>query len=835
MILWQWRRHHGALMIILLAMSLFLLGAAIKVTLAQEGEGEPVPAPTTAVDGAPELASPSAADLSFQRQTPMTMNAYRDVPYAPGELLVGFYNGDTQALQRALPEVSAAALTQELDLRGLSSAMDGPSDGGIKGYVLQVPDGSEWATMEQLLQDPTVAFAEPNWLVFAANENTEDIADDAAEEAMLAVPEAPFTVNDPFYVDAPEDYPADQWYLQRINSSRAWALSYADDGFGGGFVEVHVAVIDSGIDVNHPEFRGRLSAGYNYINPALPPDDDYGHGTHVAGLIGAVANNAAGIAGVAPKVRIDARKVLNQQGSGKISDVAAAIREATDDGADIINLSLESSAPNVTMEAAAQYAFNRGVLLIAAAGNFYPKPVSWPAAYDEVMAIGATTYNDTHASYSNAGPEVEIAAPGGERNRSVVSTWPAGVRCRDINAAPAQSDYCTSEGTSMAAAIASGGAALIKSLRPSLSAAEIRQLLQDTAYPLDEPATFVGEGRLDLQNALRTILPPHLQLSTNTFVRSVDLETDPYTVTLRLDNPSATPLAWEADLISGQGFITFHNAISGTLSGTVQFGEPVYLSLTISPTNLITGGHGATLQLDEVQANNTRRSYFVDMTVLVNPPQNLQRTYLPLIQQGAPQQVADTAYRWEVPAASADRTIHGMTDNSNVAVTLPFTYTLRGQSYTSARIYSDGLLRLPNTSAGSIVPNQCLPNLAEPAQAIYGWWADLNPAASGGRVSSFPAGTDRFVIEFDNVASSNSVSPAYRVSFQMVLYANGDIRLNYRDALAITADAPNVTVGVEARDGRFFNQVACNTNSVTVGYLPESNQSIFFDADGDIY
>ena len=125
-------------------------------------------------------------------------------------------------------------------------------------------------------------------------------ADATRVAAATAVPqtEIPFAVNDPLYADR-------QWYLQRISASRAWSLTYSADGFNGQLTTVRVAIVDSGIDFAHPEFKGRLLDGYNYLTSgATKPIDDYGHGTHVAGLIGATLNNAIGIAGVAPKLNL---------------------------------------------------------------------------------------------------------------------------------------------------------------------------------------------------------------------------------------------------------------------------------------------------------------------------------------------------------------------------------------------------------------------------------------------------------------------------------------------------------------------------------------------------
>lgn len=759
-------------------------------------------------------------------QLPGEREAYRAVPFAPGELLVGFHG--QEGLRSTTTQLSSFAVeaVERLDLRGLDGAT---GDNGVYGYLLAVPEGQEWAIMEQLLQAPDVAFVTPNWLVQAALAAPVAYKAETTDSA-VAQPEQPFIVNDP-------KYEAAQWYLQRINTSRAWSLAYAEDGFAAALTTVQVAIIDSGIDVNHPEFRGRLMTGYNYLAPGSPPLDDYGHGTHVAGLIGAVANNALGVAGVAPKVRIDARKVLNSQGSGTISNVSKAIREAADAGAEIINLSLESSAPNPTMEAAVQYAYSKGVLLIAAAGNFYPSPVSWPAAYSEVVAVAATNYNDKHATYSNAGPQVELAAPGGERGLSILSTWPGGVKCRDNTTVLPLSDYCTSEGTSMAAAIVSGAAALIKSVQPGYSAEQIRQLLRTSATPLNESATMVGSGRLDIHTALRTVLGGKLTVSNKSFFDRVPLAAAPYTVTLRLDNVSLQPLKWRATLLNSQEWVRINQTTPVTnttvLSGAVSYGDPSYVSLTITPTQLVTGSYAATLRVDQLNTDNSLLSTFVDINLLVGIQQPYA-LFFPLARQGVPIPITTPSFQWEVPARAEDRTTYGMTDNTNIGITLPFTFTLRHQAYTSARISSEGFITFPDANVSDSLPNRCLPNLLQPAQAIYGWWADLNPGSPGARVSTFQPATDRFVIEFENVPTAGLV-PEYQLSFQIVLFTNGEIHLNYLDVPTELKTMPVVTIGIEARDGLFYNQVACSTGAIQLGYLPAPHQTLSFDAQEDVY
>ena len=763
-------------------------------------------------------------------QLPGSLEQYHDIPFAPGELTVGFHAN----AQSVVNDIVSAMSAQVMEPLRSTSFATASGERAVQSYLLDVPEGQEWAIMEQLLQDPNVAFVVPNWLVFAA---------DGTAETVLAKPESAYPINDPQYESL-------QWYLQRINANRSWALAYDEAGFDGAFIEVRVAVVDSGIDVNHPEFRNRLLEGRNYVTPNSPPNDDYGHGTHVAGLIGAVANNAIGIAGVAPKVKIDPRKVLDGSGNGTITNVVKGIDDAVNNGADIVNLSLETCGPHPDLRGAVVDAANAGVLVIAAAGNDRclkpgPDPVSYPARYEQVMAIAATDYSNNRASYSNIGSgcgtvapgelcEIDIAAPGGERitNQSILSTWPDDVTCTGVNA---QSGYCATPGTSMAAAIVSGGAALIKSLRPSLSANAIRQILRDSAYPLDEPVSYVGDGLLDIHAAVRHILPPEITLSTKSFLRELDLATNPYSVTLRMDNPSTTTLDWQAALIVGDAFVQLNHSTHNTATGTLAFGEPVYLSLTVSPTNLITGSHVAVLQIDEIRPDNTRETQLVDLSVIVSPPDNLFHYYFPVIAEGTIQPVAETDYRWEMPVAPADRIVRQIPITGSLGITLPFPFAMKGRTYTDARIYADGFLRFPDVDTSVEQPTQCFPNHAEPSQAIYGWWAELEPSASGGQVSTFQPATDHFVVEFSNVASAQTVTPAYRVSFQMVLYMNGDIRLNYRDALGITDSAPAVVVGVEARDGLFFNQVACKDATMEIGYLPESQQSILFEAPGDIH
>ena len=247
----------------------------------------------------------------------------------------------------------------------------------------------------------------------------------------------------------------------------------------------------------------------------------------------------------------------------------------------------------------------------------------------------------------------------------------------------------------------------------------------------------------------------------------------------------------------------------------------------------MTGSYAATVRIDQLNADNSSVSTFVDINLLIDVKQTFIR-YIPLVIQNQLLPVITPSFQWEIPITVTARTTHGMTDNSNVGISLPFTFTLRNKAYTSARISSEGFLSFPDVGVGESLPNRCMPNLAQPAQAIYGWWADLNPGAAGARVSTFQPATDRFVVEFENVPAAGATLD-YRISYQIVLYSSGEVRLNYLDVPVQQQSLPVVTIGIEARDGLFYNQVACNDGTAQVGYLPSPRQTLSFNAQEDIY
>ncbi len=268
------------------------------------------------------------------------------------------------------------------------------------------------------------------------------------------------------------------WGVDRIDADLAI-------GKGNG---VTVCIVDTGIDKTHPDLQANIVGGKNFVAKGASVDptkwnDDNGHGTHVAGTIAAV-DNSIGVVGVAPQASLLAAKVLNRQGSGYLSDVIAGIDYCVQSGAKVVSMSLGTSSDVQAVHNAVDAAYASGVLLVAAAGNDYGGPVSYPAAYDSVIAVSATDSNNNLASFSNVGPKVELAAPG----VSVFSTWKDGT-------------YATASGTSMAAPHVSGVAALAIQANPLLSNTEVRALLQNTADDLGAAGKdyWFGYGLVDAE------------------------------------------------------------------------------------------------------------------------------------------------------------------------------------------------------------------------------------------------------------------------------------------------------------------------------------------------
>ncbi|MFW5986015.1 MAG: S8 family serine peptidase [Halanaerobiales bacterium] len=282
------------------------------------------------------------------------------------------------------------------------------------------------------------------------------------------------------YTQTPDDefYP-EQWNLQLIDLPYSWSLTTGSSA-------VRTAVLDTGINDSHPDLEGRIdtSNGYNFLDNNYDTDDEHGHGTHVAGIIGSATNNYSGIAGTTWKGQILPVKVLDGEGNGSYSAIADGILYAAGLGepvnpepVDIINLSLGGYDDSELLREAVRRAREAGVLVIASSGNDGEGTVMYPAAYPEVIAVGAANSAGERASYSNYGENLDIIAPGGSSIHGIISTY--------LN-----SDYSVMAGTSMAAPHVAGVTGLM--LASDIHPGHIREILQNTAiHPGDN--TFSPE------------------------------------------------------------------------------------------------------------------------------------------------------------------------------------------------------------------------------------------------------------------------------------------------------------------------------------------------------
>jgi thermitase len=275
-----------------------------------------------------------------------------------------------------------------------------------------------------------------------------------------------------------------------IDAPEAWAKS---TGTG-----VTVAVLDSGIDTTHPDLLGKVTTSINFSNSATT-EDKFGHGTHVAGIIAATSNNKTGVAGTCPDCRLINVKVLGDDGSGTYSSMISGLTWAADHGAKVINLSLGGSYGSRALEDAVNYAWNKGVVVVAAAGNDGMPFRLYPAAYTRAIAVAATDSKDHRASFSNwSSSWVDIAAPG----LSIYSTTPVAPSYLSTHGYKMSYDYLS--GTSMAAPFVAGVAALVWSSSFGTSATAVRSRLETKADPISGTGYYWSAGRV---NAARAVTP----------------------------------------------------------------------------------------------------------------------------------------------------------------------------------------------------------------------------------------------------------------------------------------------------------------------------------------
>ena len=363
----------------------------------------------------------------------------------PGKLVIGYTEG------------------READARALVTGAGGRVTSGSK-------TGGDFVVAEFSVQDR----AGMNGLIASLQQNS---------VIRFAEPEircrALFTPNDPFYA-------RNQWGNWVMYADKAWDLTT-------GSRDVKVGVVDEGIDYTHPDLAASFESslkGYDFVDLDADPRPVSGeemHGTHVGGIIAAGNNNGVGVAGWA-NVTLYSCRALNDSGSGSTSDIADAVRWATDHGVRVINLSLGSVSSSSVLGDAVRYAWDRGVVLVAASGNDGARAVFFPAAYDQCIAVGAFDTTGVLAGFSNYGPEQELVAPG----VGVLSTTPG-------------SAYYYMDGTSMASPEVAGLVALLIAYRPTLTNQQVRAILSASAIDMGTAGRdeYYGYGLANGFRALR--------------------------------------------------------------------------------------------------------------------------------------------------------------------------------------------------------------------------------------------------------------------------------------------------------------------------------------------
>ncbi|MEW6517753.1 MAG: S8 family serine peptidase [candidate division FCPU426 bacterium] len=404
----------------------------------------------------------------------------------PGVVLVKFRTRLTGAEQKQLgiTEAELPQLRSALMQATGTRAWDRIPNLGVERLRLtdsRVPS----LVLRQLQDSPAVLYAQPNY----------------RRAALSPLSNGP---NDPYYQNG------SQWWVEAVGADRVWAEAILPAPSAGRTVVI--AILDSGIALQHEDLISRLVPGRDFYDVGGDASDIQGHGTHVAGIAAAATGNSLGVAGTASHagIRLMPVKVLGGPAgtipSGNDYDIAQAIIWAADQGTKVLNLSLGGTASGQVMEEAVQYAVQRGCLVVASGGNNDTgdptyNPVVYPAAYPEVVAVAACDSTGARAGYSIYHDYIDLAAPGGNPGAD------AGKILSTFYDAP--DAYAYAYGTSMSAPVVSGCAAMLWMQDPNRTSAEVLNLLITTADKTGSLAADadgwnpeLGWGRVNLYRAL---------------------------------------------------------------------------------------------------------------------------------------------------------------------------------------------------------------------------------------------------------------------------------------------------------------------------------------------
>jgi len=393
------------------------------------------------------------------------LNAADNGEYVSGQILVRFKRGADAA---GVAAAHGGSLKSEI-LSGL--------------FVMKVPAGRELNAISALSHNPNVEFAEPDYirqLSALPNDKFFGYKWDLHNDGSLNNSTGAFVVN-----------------TGKVDADIDWLEAYEQLGaFTGSAI---IGVLDTGINPLHEDLIGRVLAGYDYVNNDADPADDHGHGTHVAGIAAGAANNLVGVAGVAYGANIKVLPVKVCSASGcPSSAIVSGIKYAADQGAHVINLSLGGRFGNTSEQQALQYALSKNTLPFCATGNDGSRTnISYPAKFPECVAVGATDWGDARASYSNAGNEIDISAPGGDNENSSGYSY---ILSADY---VSTTGYVFMAGTSMATPQAAGLGGLLQAIGVT-GASNIRNRIANTSDDLGTAGwdKYFGSGRINMYRAI---------------------------------------------------------------------------------------------------------------------------------------------------------------------------------------------------------------------------------------------------------------------------------------------------------------------------------------------
>jgi subtilisin family serine protease len=416
------------------------------------------------------------------------------------------------------------------------------------------------------------------------------------------------------------EHPGGQTDLQAVNAAAAWGVTT-------GSPNATVAVLDTGVDPEHPQLIGKVVVGQDVCKDDRPlcasADDENGHGTMVTGLIAAATNDGLGIAGLGWNTQVIDFKVLDDTGNGNTADEATGIYEAVSAGAKVINMSFASlpctvdptgCGPNIDEEEAVEYAISHGVVVVAAAGNAQPgqgpssEPL-YPAAYPGVLSVAASTDGGV-VDPTNGGPAVDFSEYGNAANIAapgigVLSTWWDG-------------NYAVESGTSFSAPLVAAAAALVLAADPSLSGPQVATLLRQTASPLSPGGTKIDGGLLNVGAAVQAAVSGTLPGALDGY-QLVGREGGVYSSGVTagegsIDLPLSHPIVGAAETSDGLGYwlvssagevFTFGDARSYRSSAKFYASEPV-VGIAVTPNGK---GYWLVAQNGRVVAYGNARSY----------------------------------------------------------------------------------------------------------------------------------------------------------------------------------------------------------------------------------